>query len=447
MKHKRKLTAIELFCGAGGTSFGLEEAGFEVRVGVDIDDAALASFEANHPDARAIHASVTDTDVVNGDTLREAAGTDEIDLLVGGPSCQGYSTIGKRIAADPRNVLFVEYIRLVRELKPRWLLFENVKGMLIAQKGEFLEQFKRELVGLGYDLEVGVVNAADYGVPQRRQRLIAIGSRVGIRPTLPPPTHADPRCGVCSQPDASNRVRAAEAGSLFARGGCQACGGWGVAPSAPKGRKAWVSVHDAIGDLPVLGDSGGTDDSTPYATPGFSAYQKRMRRSSRGYTLHAAKPVSEYAYEIISRVTEGKGLRSIPEEHLPDRFRSMRKVSDGSLRRDCTTLYHRLDRSLPSYTITCYFTNVSSGAFVHPIADRAITPREAARLQSFPDRFQFCPKSVKRQIGNAVPPLLATAIGEHIRELDQSLQLMPLKENRSVSAKDGHRHSLTTQSG
>jgi DNA (cytosine-5)-methyltransferase 1 len=410
-------TAIELFCGAGGTSFGFASAGFDVRLGVDIDAAALATFAQNHPNAVALEASVEDRERVNGDALLELAGLDEVDVLIGGPSCQGYSTIGKRIEEDPRNQLFVEYIRLVGELRPRWILFENVRGMLFYSKGRFIKALREELEKLGYDVTWSVLNAADYGVPQRRQRLFLIGARDGVAPELPPPTHEDPRCKTCSRPDASNRVRGT--GDLFTP--CPTCDGTGLHPLDPEGPKPWVTVWDAIGDLPILGDEGGTKISVPYETEPSSDYQRLMRAGAEGYDLHIAKRASDYAYSILSQVAEGDGLRSIPFENLPERFKRMRTVSDGSLRRDCTTLYHRLSRQLPSYTITCYFTNPSSGAFVHPLANRALSIREAARLQSFPDRFLFEHKGVKRQIGNAVPPLLAEVIARHILEQMESV--------------------------
>lgn len=402
--------AIELFCGAGGTSYGFSAAGFDVRVGVDIDAAALKSFKSNHPNAETLEASVEDRVRVSGDSLRKLARTEKIDVLIGGPSCQGYSTIGRRIEDDPRNRLFIEYIRLVKELKPRWLLFENVKGMLLYGKGRFIKSLREELENLGYTVTWDVLNAADYGVPQRRQRLFLIGTNdEGVNPTLPAPRFEDPRCETCSRPDASNRVRW-DAGRMFGR--CPKCNGTGLQPDLC--RPAWVSAWDAIGDLPLLGEEGGTDDLVEYSTPAFSAYQSLMRHSARGYDLHRARRVSKYAYAIITQVSEGDGIRSIPAENLPDRFKKMRTIGNGSLRRDCTTLYHRISRGLPSYTITCSFTNVASGAFVHPVANRAITVREAARLQSFPDRFEFAPKNVKRQIGNAVPPLMAQVLAEHL---------------------------------
>jgi len=425
-------TVIELFCGAGGTSFGFQRAGFDVRLGLDIDEHAIATFGLNHPTAVAIRDSVEN---VTGGQLLDAAKIDSVDVLIGGPSCQGYSTIGPRLKDDPRNLLFAHYLRLVAELRPRWIVFENVKGMKFHGGGKFFSQLCRELADLGYSITSDVLNAADYGVPQRRERLIVVGTRDSHEVALPPPTHEDPRCLVCSRPDRSNRIRDRNRGALFASDKCPRCQGAGREPLAHLTRRPWVSVADAIGDLPVLGVDGGTIGFVPYSMPASSEYQNRIRQGSNGYTLHKARPVSKYALAIVKLVKEGNGLRSVPVERLPERFKIMRTILNGALRQDCTTLYHRLARECPSYTITCSFTNVASGAFVHPLANRAITVREAARLQSFPDTFQFSKTGLKNQIGNAVPPLLAEAIAKHIRDSEKSSMRTSQKRPRARRAK------------
>jgi DNA (cytosine-5)-methyltransferase 1 len=410
---KTRPTVIELFCGAGGTSFGFQRAGFDVRLGLDIDEQAIATFRLNHPSAVALHESVEE---VTGRELLHAAELEVVDVLVGGPSCQGYSTIGPRLEDDPRNFLFTHYLRLVSELRPRWIVFENVKGMKFHGGGKFFSQLCRELGALGYRIASDVLNAADYGVPQRRERLIVIGTRDDCGVTLPPPSHEDPRCATCSRPDRSNRVRDRIRDDLFADERCPRCHGTGREIRENLTLSPWVSVSDAIGDLPTLGEDGGTMGFTPYSRPPNSDYQERMREGSTGYTLHKARPVSKFARSIVELVPEGKGIRSVPVERLPERFKVMRTISSGALRQDCTTLYYRLARDLPAYTITCSFTNVASGAFVHPLANRALTIREASRLQSFPDRFKFSDSGLKDQIGNAVPPILAEAIAKEIRK-------------------------------
>jgi DNA (cytosine-5)-methyltransferase 1 len=353
-------TVLDLFCGAGGLSEGFQRAGFKILGGVDNDPTAIESFSANHPESKAICADIREVSSV------ELMALGEPDVLIGGPSCQGFSTHGKRIAEDPRNFLFREFVRVTRDLTPKWVVIENVKGMLWYDKGAFRTRIHEAFEELGYRIASKVLLAADYGVPQMRERIFFIGTRTDAPVTFPEPTHG------------TNEV-------------------------------PWLAVDDAISDLPSLGLGGG-DPAVPYLSPPITKYQQEMREGSDYLTLHTARPVSARALSIIRRIPQGKGIRHLPEEELPERFRRMRTISNGRLRRDCTTLYHRLDPNRPSYTITCYFTNVSSGPFVHPYDDRAISPREAGRLQSFSDRYVFAPRALPRQIGNAVPPLLARAV-------------------------------------
>ena len=429
------MNAIELFCGAGGTSWGAASAGIEVRLGLDFDPDAVDTFAANHPSAVPI---VSGIEQASGKDLLRRAKLKGLDLLIGGPSCQGYSTIGKRIDDDPRNNLYVHYLRIVEETKPRWILFENVRGMLATKAGSFYHHFVADLRGLGYEVIGGVVNAADYGVPQRRERVIVVGSRTCKELSLPLETHSDPRCELCSRPDRSHRVR------WHGKSTCPLCEGSGL--SAAQGKRSlrpWVSVQDAIGDLPWLSDFGGNDDLVPYERPAQSKYQQQMRCESDGITLHFAKRASAYAESFLRHIGQGQGLRSLTEDQLPERFKRMRTVKGGALRKDCTTLYHRLAWSMPAYTITCYFGNVASGAFVHPEVNRSLTVREAARLQSFPDRFAFSHKNVRRQIGNAVPPLLAERLVKHILALDDGQRVLATRSARYIANKpQNHQQSL-----
>lgn len=421
------MNTIELFCGAGGTSLGAANAGAEIRLGLDCDADAVETFSSNHPEAVPI---VSGIEAVSGKDLLRKAGLKRLDLLIGGPSCQGYSTIGKRIADDPRNSLYSHYLRVVEETQPRWLLFENVRGMLATKAGGFYRHFVDELQRLGYTVLGGVVNAADYGVPQRRERVIVIGSRTCKTLSLPLETHEDPRCVMCSRPDRSHRVR------WHGDAPCPLCAGTGLAEQKGKSRlPTWVTVREAIGDLPWLMNFGGSDDLVPYDNEPQSKYQERMRRRSTGISLHTGKRPSAYAESFLRHIGQGQGLRSLSEEQLPERFKRMRTVKGGALRKDCTTLYHRLAWDMPAYTITCYFGNVASGAFVHPEVNRSLSVREAARLQSFPDRFVFSRRNVRRQIGNAVPPLLAERLVRHILALDAGQAVRTTRAARYIEAK------------
>ncbi len=366
---------IDLFCGAGGLSEGLRQAGFTPRVGVDFDKHAASTYRHNHPGVPVIEGDVAK---VTGEQLFRLAGTRDIDLIAGGPSCQGFSTHGKRIQDDPRNFLFKHFVRLVDEVKPKMFLMENVRGMLTYAKGEFRRQIEVAFEEIGYRTDFTQVLAADFGVPQMRHRILFIGTRVDeIELSFPAPTHGD-----------------------------------GI-----KGLRPYVTLAEAISDLPLMGQDYASQ-SRDYASPPQGPYQVYARSGApTEVTMHVGRPLSKQASSLAAHIGQGQGLRAAPVGVLPERFKKMRTIANGQLRRDCTTLYYRLDPNKPSYTITCNYKNVASGPFLHPLEDRAISHREAARCQSFPDHYQFLGASFPRQIGNAVPPLLAKAIGMHLIKL------------------------------
>lgn len=363
---------IDLFCGAGGLSYGFGLAGFDIAAALDFDPIALETYRHNHPNTPIISGDVAS---VSGKSLRSLVGQD-VDVIIGGPSCQGFSTHGKRNPHDSRNFLFTHFVRLVKEVQPAWVVMENVKGLLTYDKGRYRDLIHKSFEKIGYRIKSKVLRAADYGVPQLRERLFFIATRTNAEIIFPSPTHcpAD-QCELT-------------------------------------GLKPYITVWEAIGDLCDLGPAGTSDE---YASRPLTDYQRYARATAgRRVTLHRARPISSLAMSLVRKIKQGGGIRSIPVEQLPERFRKMRKISTGAYRRDCTTLYYRLAWERPSYTITTYFTNVSSGPFVHPAQHRALTPREAARLQSFPDSYHFFDKMVQRQIGNAVPPILARAVGREV---------------------------------
>ena len=365
---------IDLFCGAGGLSEGLRQAGFRPVVGVDFDKHAAATYRHNHPGVPVIEGDVEN---VTGDQLITLAGNSEIDLIAGGPSCQGFSTHGKRMQDDPRNFLFKHFVRLVDEVRPKMFLMENVKGMLTYGKGAFRRQIEAAFDEIGYRTDFTQVLAADFGVPQLRNRILFIGTRIDeIRLSFPEPTHGDQRSGL----------------------------------------KPYVTVQEAIGDLPMMGFDYRLEKRS-YGCAPQNPYQVYCRTGApTDVSLHVGRPLSRQAQALAFHICQGQGLRSAPVSVLPERFKKMRTISTGALRRDCTTLYYRLDPARPSYTITCNYKNVASGPFLHPWEDRAISHREAARFMSYPDHYQFIGASFPRQIGNSVPPLLGKAIGEEIRK-------------------------------
>jgi DNA (cytosine-5)-methyltransferase 1 len=283
---------------------------------------------------------------------------------------------------DPRNFLFKHFVRLVDEVRPRMFLMENVKGMLTYSKGAFRHQIEAAFREIGYRTDFATVCAADYGVPQLRHRVLFIGTcEDDIELTLPMPTHGE-RLGL----------------------------------------RPYVTLEDAIGDLPLLeGDY--KREEREYRSPPATDYQRYCRIGAPDkVSLHISSPLSGQAGRLARYIKQGEGLRAVPVHALPDRFKKMRRISTGALRRDCTTLYHRLDPKRPSYTITCYYRNVASGPFLHPHEDRSLSHREAARLMSYPDRYQFAGSNFTRQIGNSVPPLMGKAIGDC---LIRSLKGMP----------------------
>lgn len=371
-RHSRAPVVVDLFCGAGGLSEGLRQAGFDPRVAVDFDKNAIATYKANHPHSETILGDVAQ---VTGEQLKRLACSDDIDLIAGGPSCQGFSTHGKRIQDDPRNFLFKHFVRLVDEVQPKMFLMENVRGMLTYSKGYFKQQIEEAFAEIGYRTSFAQVCAADYGVPQLRHRVLFIGTRSDdIELAFPRPTHGDGKIGL----------------------------------------KPYVTVEEALGDIPLMGGDFKSEVRN-YASEPKSDFQRYARRGSdNALTMHIASSLSEQAQRIARHVKQGKGLRSVPLDVMPDRFKKMRTIGNGALRSDCTTLYHRLDPTRPSYTITCYYRNVASGPFLHPWEDRSLSHREAARLMSFPDHYKFAGSNFTRQIGNAVPVLMAKAIGSEI---------------------------------
>lgn len=367
---------VDLFCGAGGLSTGLKSAGFLPVFAIDFDKNATATYTRNHPET-----VVVTKDIATLDPHEIIAATNgrEVDLLAGGPSCQGYSTHGKRKADDPRNFLFEHFIRIADALRPKWILIENVQGLLTYNNGYFRDVIIKKIKDLGYHADARVLCAADYGVPQLRRRIFFLATRSPSKISFPEPTHNEN-------------------------------GDYGLLP--------YITVGDVFGDLPLLNDrQSSSSRHNRYKTEPTTDYQRYIRGGRDILTLHEARTLSTQALAIATYVQEGSGLRSVPVDYLPERFKKMRRISDGSLRKDCTTLYYRLSRRTPAYTITCYFRNIASGPFLHPLENRSLTFREAARLMSFKDSYVFLGSSLARQIGNAVPPLMAEAVGSHILKL------------------------------
>lgn len=339
---------IESFCGAGGLGLGLAKAGFRLASAFDLDPVSVSTFNRYFGDGIAF---VADVKHLTGRELRRHAGLgkdDGIDLFAGGPPCQGFSK-QKRGAhlGDARNELVLEFARLVRELRPRFFLLENV-AMFGQKRGKFfVDQIRRELGD--YDLYPHFYNCADYGLAQTRQRFVVVGRRRDIPAAfrIPKPT--------------VNR---------------------------------WRTVGEVIGDLPEP-----PEDYTDHPT----------------FPNHQRARVTPANIERFSFVPQGGGWRDIPHAHRLPCHRTVDTARGG-----WTDVYGRLEWNGQCPTITGGFDSFTRGRYGHPLHDRPLTPREAARLQGFPDDFFFVGTrgDIRRQIGNAVPPPVAEAIG---REIHRSL--------------------------
>lgn len=345
---------LDLFCGAGGLSCGFDSIkNFKSVIGVDFDKNVLNTFEKNIKGSIVIAGDLKN-DKVKKEIIEKSKQLG-VNMICGGPPCQGFSMKGKKLGLDdPRNFLFLEYVKIVEEIKPEVFVIENVKQLLKACDGYFLKQIKDKFEKLGYILNYGILNAADFGIPEHRERAIIIGSL-------------------------SRSIQ------------------------LPKGKKEKVTVKDAIEDLAYL-ESGEGEFESKYKRKTKSKYALMLKGKCEILYNHQATTHSKVALEKLKMIPPEGDKSSLPKEyHGNQKFK---------------TTWSRLKWDDLSPTIDTRFDTPSNGRNSHPVLNRAITPREAARIQSFPDSYVFLGKktSVCKQIGNAVPPLLAKAIGEQILE-------------------------------
>jgi DNA (cytosine-5)-methyltransferase 1 len=378
-KDKTNLAFADLFCGAGGLSCGFGMAGFKSVYAMDLDKSACETYALNHPET---HVACDDVENVRPKDIFDAAGTRSIPLLIGGPNCQGVSLRGKRNPNDPKNEMFFHFKRLIEGVRPDWFVMENVPGLLHRHNEGLVTAIFDAFHSIGYRCGAEVLLAADYGVPQLRYRLVLIGNRTGQEIVFPDATH---RC-----PLEFNDA------PMFEEN---------------EDRPIWLTTLDGIGDLPAIENGGGVPEvDYPSVRPeGLLQYQKLCRRDSAALHNHVCHKSSDANIRLIKYVKPGKSWKCIPEEIRPPRFKHVAL-------KDHTTTYGRLSWDAPARTITTYFNNISSGAFTHPEQHRGISVREGARLQGFPDRYQFNGTAARqyRQVGNAVPPLMATHIAKVI---------------------------------
>jgi len=360
MTDPRTLTAIDLFCGAGGLSEGFRQAGFRVLAGQDFDEAAGATFASTHHGATFIPGpiqKVTASDLLRATGLKRG----EVDVLVGGPPCQGYSVYNhQRGVNDPRAGLFREYLRIVEGVLPQWLVMENVTGITSIAGGAIVREIEMEMGRLGYRVRMKILKAEEYGVPQERRRIFFIATRTAHPISFPTPTHGP-------------------------------------------GLSKFVTIWDAISDLPLIKVPSKALVQA-YASAPKNDYQLMLRGREEFVSNHVPPRLARVNEERMKHIPAGGSWRDIPYDLLPA---GMRRAK----RSDHTKRYGRPRKSDLACTILTK-CDLHWGAFIHPVQNRAITVREAARLQSFPDSFDFCGSRTDqyKQVGNAVPPLLGRQV-------------------------------------
>lgn len=344
---KNKLNAIDLFCGCGGLSYGFEKAGYNILLGIDNDSKALETFELNHYGAKSICGDITE--VTYEEDIKPLIGDQKIDVIIGGPPCQGMSLSGPRKFDDPRNKLYLSYIRLVKEIQPKAFVIENVPGLVGLFGGQIKDSIIEKFTEMGYQIQYKILCAADYGVPQNRKRVVFVGIKKGEF----------------------------------------------VYPEIHENK---VSCSMALSDLPTLEDELG-EEVLDYLTQPQNEYQKIMRENSEVVKNHVAANHSDKVKKIISLVPDGGNYKDLPDEYINSR--------------NFHVAWTRFASDKPAPTI-----DTGHRHHFHYKYNRVPTVRECARLQSFPDDFIFLGNKTQqfRQVGNAVPPLMAQCIAEQLKK-------------------------------
>lgn len=342
---QNKPTVLDLFCGCGGLSLGFIQAGFDVKLGIDAWNDAIKTFRTTHSNAQGI---VADLFTVSPQEIAHQTGLNYIDIIIGGPPCQGFSIAGKRMIDDERNQLYKSFVEFVKFYQPKAFLMENVPNMMSMGKGIIKEQITQDFEELGYTVYSKILMASDFGVPQNRRRAFFVGFK----------QHCDFEF-----------------------------------PSVSENKK--ITAFEAISDLPDYS----VNDGDNYPLSIGSDYQKTMRKNSKGLFNHQITMHNEKTINTIALVPDGGNYKNLPEE-----LRNTRNVNIA---------WTRLNSQKPSFTI-----DTGHRHHFHYKFNRVPTVRESARIQSFPDDFIFLgtKTSQLKQVGNAVPPLLAKVLALKIKE-------------------------------
>ena len=381
----KRLTCIDLFCGCGGFTLGMERAGFSTLAAANSNQEAITVFRKNFPSVP--HILHEDLTLFSPTEMAHLIGSQEVDVIVGGPPCQGFSTVGQRdgsnsgprMVQDERRHLYREFLRYVGFFQPKVFVMENVLGIKSAAGGKFFTKVQQESRAMGYRVHGQVTRAARLGVPQKRQRQLIIGTRSDIPGYF---------CGELEPPP---RIK--------------------VAPDGTQGLKDQVTLWEAIGDLPPLVAGAGSEDS-----------EYDAERFAKQFRLYGGR----YLLDVLEAAPDNKLTAHVARPHIDRDLRDFAKLREGehcaqAMKRgeefefpyDKKTFTDRYTRQHRNETCSTIVAHLSKDGlmFIHSTQPRSLTAREAARVQSFPDWFQFpVPRTQQfRLIGNAVPPLVAEA--------------------------------------
>ena len=371
-----KIHFADLFCGTGGFSKGFTNYSdsFELVFAVDLLQIAAKTTIKNHKDTFVVNDDIRKSKPLEIKNHLRISKQRKLDLIIGGPPCQGFSSIRPFRSSDdedPRNSLFEEFARYINCFRPKMFVLENVVGITTHAKGSFLAQMQELFLNLGYITDWRILNTANFGIPQKRERFIMIGAEKGGKICFPKPTHQFDGKTIGSK--RKNKMIMLQNEN---------------APHA-------LTVMDAISDLPEI-ESG---DTAEHYYDSKTEYQRKRRKNEDKLTMHESTRHSDKMLEIIRH--SGSSISSIPSHLITSGF---------------STCYSRLEANEPANTITVNFVHPASNKCIHPTQNRALTPREGARLQGFDDDFIFCGNraQIVKQIGNAVPPLIGQAIASSI---------------------------------
>ena len=357
----RRYNLIDLFCGCGGFSKGFQQAGYNIRIGIDLWKDATVTYKYNFPDAVVLNEDISSVD---GKRILEITNMskEEVDVIIGGPPCQGFSVSGKRLIDDERNKLYKNFVRIVGELQPKVFVMENVPGLVRLFNGVFGPQIMEDFANIGYQVKMKILSSDNYGVPQKRVRVIFVGVRNDIAKKVefeyPTPT---------TGPGTDNPA---------------------------------ISCEEAISDLDFVPDDMAYPEEIAYEILPLSSYQVKMREGSMVLYNHSITVHTEKTKSIIAMVPDGGNYKD-----LPKKLWSTRKVHIA---------WTRMNSKKPCFTI-----DTGHNHQFHYRANRVPTVRESARIQSFRDSFKFIgiKTSQLKQVGNAVPPLMAEAIAESVAKV------------------------------